>query len=73
MTREIANNHNEVKQILANVDAEVLRENVWKFMDSERDNISWNKTKGVSCSLFAYFARKDDIHSIGEMNSLFEK
>ena len=73
MTKEIANNHNEVKQILANVDVAVLRENVWKFMDSERDKISWDKTKGISCSFFAYFARKDDIHSIGEMNSLLEK
>lgn len=42
-------------------------------MDSERDKINWDKTKGISCSFFAYFARKDDIHSIGEMNSLLEK
>lgn len=73
MTKKIANNHNEVKQILANVDVAVLRENVWKFMDSERDKINWDKIKGISCSFFAYFARKDDIHSIGEMNSLLEK
>lgn len=50
MTKKIANNHNEVKQILANVDVAVLRENVWKFMDSERDKINWDKTKGISCS-----------------------
>ena len=51
MTKKIANNHNEVKQILANVDVAVLRENVWKFMDSERDKINWDKTKGISCSV----------------------
>lgn len=72
MTKEIANNRNEVKQILSNVDVEVLRKNVWKFMDSERDNISWYKTKGVSCSFFAYFARKEDIQSVEEMNRLLE-